>query len=403
MVGVLVRAMMAIFLWFYLRSSLKGYLHFCTVYGSFSVFMCLLLQTESWYFTIVGWEMMRLCSYYLISTFNGRIMANSSSACAMGYNRIGDVCLFASMVSGSFFTVMVAVCTKSSLMLARSWLPFAMERPTPVSALLHSSTMVVARVYMVILFSVCQVTLLSLLVVYGLWMGKKRSSYYDHKRIVAFSTSSQLVLVVVFSVIGGRRLRVVYVIVHACFKSLMFMVCRWCIHANFSQALSDSSNYRLLSGTLLCCFCMAGLVFLRVSVIKDPILVGLVMRLRVVVFTVYVVATLEYCLELVSVSVSQLKSFRDFDLFRLLFALASITAVWRFSMGVGVWLFSSTLALFLIRVVVRASVVELDAYYKVVVGRGVRSKVVRSLPRLGVEAGRVLLRRFTAFRRLMGK
>ena len=72
-------------------------------------------------------------------------------------------------------------------------------------------------------------------------------------------------------------------------------------------------------------------------------------------------------------------------------------------MGVGVWLFSSTLALFLIRVVVRASVVELDAYYKVVVGRGVRSKVVRSLPRLGVEAGRVLLRRFTAFRRLMGK
>ena len=73
---------------------------------------------------------------------------------------------------------------------------------------MHSSTMVVARVYMVILFSVCQVTLLSLLVVYGLWMGKKRSSYYDHKRIVAFSTSSQLVLVVVFSVIGGRRLRV---------------------------------------------------------------------------------------------------------------------------------------------------------------------------------------------------
>jgi len=48
--------------------------------------MFLLLQTESWYFTIIGWEMMGLCSYYLISTFNGRLMANSSSACAMGYN-----------------------------------------------------------------------------------------------------------------------------------------------------------------------------------------------------------------------------------------------------------------------------------------------------------------------------
>merc|ERR1719461_1244002 len=141
---------------------------------------------------------MGLCSYYLISTFNGRLMANSSSACAMGYNRLGDICLFSSMVARSFLLVVVAVCTKSSLLLARSWLPFAMEGPTPVSALLHSSTMVVAGVYMVILFNICQVLLMCILVVFRLWMGKKGSSYYDHKRIIAFSTSSQLVLVVVF-------------------------------------------------------------------------------------------------------------------------------------------------------------------------------------------------------------
>lgn len=170
-------------------------------------------------------------------------MANSSSACAMGYNRVGDMCLFVSMVARSFMLVLLAVCTKSSLLLARSWLPFAMERPTPVSALLHSSTMVVARVYMVILFNVCQVLLLSVFITFRLWMRKKGSSYYDHKRIIAFSTSSQLVLVVVFSVIGGVRLGLMYILIHACFKSLMFMVCGWCVHANFSQSLGDSSNY----------------------------------------------------------------------------------------------------------------------------------------------------------------
>jgi len=82
----IVAPVMVIFLWFYLRSSLKRFIHFSGIYRSFSIFMFLLLQTESWYFTIIGWEMMGLCSYYLISTFNRRLMANSSSACAMGYN-----------------------------------------------------------------------------------------------------------------------------------------------------------------------------------------------------------------------------------------------------------------------------------------------------------------------------
>jgi len=283
------------------------------------------------------------------------------------------------MVVGSFLLVVVAVCTKSSLLLAGSWLPFAMEGPTPVSALLHSSTMVVAGVYMVILFNVCQVLFMCSLVVFGLWMGKKGSSYYDHKRVIAFSTSSQLVLVVVFSVIGRSRLRLLYVIVHACFKSLMFMVCGWCIHANFSQSLRDTSNYRVMGSTVLCCLCMARLVFLGVAVIKDPILIGLVMGLVVRLFTIYVVATLEYCVELVSVSVRQFKYFSDFDIFRIVFVGCSLTSIWGFSMVVVVWPFSAVLVVFLVGLIKRLLVVELDMYFKFVV-RGVRSKVVGSLP-----------------------
>jgi len=292
------------------------------------------------------------------------------------------------MVAGSFLLVVVAVCTKSSLLLARSWLPFAMEGPTPVSALLHSSTMVVAGVYMVVLFNICQVLFMCVLVVFRLWMGKKGSSYYDHKRIIAFSTSSQLVLVVVFSVIRRSRLRLLYVIVHACFKSLMFMVCGWCIHANFSQSLRDMSNYRVMGSTALCCFCMAGLVFLGVAVIKDPILIGLVMGSIVCLFVIYVVATLEYCVELVSIGVGQFKYFSDFDIFGAIFVRCSLTSIWRFSMLVVVWPFSAVLSIFLSGLIGRLFVVELDTYFKFVVG-GARSKIVGSLP-----GGSGSLRRF---------
>jgi len=156
------------------------------------------------------------------------------------------------------------------------------------------------------------------------------------------------VLVVVFSVIRGARLRLLYVIIHACFKSLMFMICRWCIHANFSQSLGDMSNYRIMGSTALCCFCMAGLVFLGVAVIKDPVLIRLIMGSIVFLFIIYVVATLEYCVELVSIGVGQFKYFSDYDIFRCVFVRCSLTSIWRFSMLVVVWPFSAILIIFLV-------------------------------------------------------
>merc|ERR1712235_178799 len=190
----------------------------------------------------------------------------------MGYNRIGDVCLFASMVSGSFFTVMVAVCTKSSLMLARGWLPFAMERPTPVSALLHSSTMVVARVYMLLIFTVESWAVGLLMIVMGLRLRYKRADFGDRKRIIAYSTSSQLVLVGVLAMLSGVEARAMYVFIHAFFKSLMFMIVRWQIHGSNSQSSSNENNSRVLLPSLLALITMCGVIYYNVAIIKDQVI-----------------------------------------------------------------------------------------------------------------------------------
>lgn len=93
---------------------------------------------------------------------------------------------------------------------------------------------------------------------------------------------------------------------------------------------------------------MAGLVFLRVSIIKDPILVSVVVRSLILLFVAYAVATIEYCCELMSISTLQSKFFSDHDNYGLLFVRCSVTAVWGFSMQSGVWPFSVVIFMLLL-------------------------------------------------------
>jgi len=147
-----------------------------------------------------------------------------------------------------------------------------MERPTPVSALLHSSTMVVAGVYMTVVFTLSSLVLTLVLLVYRYRMGIKRASFGDHKRVIAFSTSSQLVFVAVLRLLGSTQVAVLYVFIHAYFKSLMFMICGYHIHATNTQSIVNSNNTVLMVASLICLATMSGYPFFNVAKIKDQFL-----------------------------------------------------------------------------------------------------------------------------------
>ena len=149
----------------------SGLFYWILVYFIFIGGMYNFLELTNWYFCIFGWEMMGVCSFYLIGTFSGRAQAVSSSSLALCINRVGDICLFLSMLNGVWVLLTVAVLTKSSMLLFSGWLPNAMEGPTPVSALLHSSTLVVAGVSLTIFFDLVSYWVAFAFTAYGLFMG----------------------------------------------------------------------------------------------------------------------------------------------------------------------------------------------------------------------------------------
>ena len=260
-----------IFANYYLRRGAR-YKSFLLAYGSFSICMFIMVDITSWYFLIVRWEGMGVCSYYLISTFSRRKMANTSSASALRHNRVRDIALFGALIRGVFNLVLLSVAAKSSLHAFSGWLPDAMERPTPVSALLHSSTMVVARVYMLLIFTVESWAVSLLMIVMGLRLRYKGADFGDRKRIIAYSTSSQLVLVGVLAMLSGVEARAMYVFIHAFFKSLMFMIVRWQIHGSNSQSSSNENNSRVLLPSLLALITMCGVIYYNVAIIKDQVI-----------------------------------------------------------------------------------------------------------------------------------
>ena len=242
--------------------------------------------------------MMGVFSFLLISWFSGRSLARNGASLAFLSNRFGDLLLFGRMLNGcGLFLMLLSGLTKSAIWLFSSWLPNAMERPTPVSTLLHSSTMVVARVFLIGVLNYVGIFFSLLFLIYGCYMGRMGSQFSDYKRVIAYSTSSQLALVRIISLCGSELQSLSYIEVHAYFKSSLFMLCGWVIHANYVQHVVSSYNYSLIGSSVFwCCAVMCGLPYLSVSRIKDVLLIGGVSFLYYFVFMCYAART--YCYSL---------------------------------------------------------------------------------------------------------
>nr|YP_010417720.1 NADH dehydrogenase subunit 5 [Junonia zonalis]USF17879.1 NADH dehydrogenase subunit 5 [Junonia zonalis] len=288
--------------------------------------MILLIISPNMISIFLGWDGLGLVSYCLIIYYQNIKSYNAGMLTALS-NRIGDVMIlmliswmvnygswnyifYLNFMSNDYsmkvigVLVILAAMTKSAQIPFSSWLPAAMAAPTPVSALVHSSTLVTAGVYLLIRFNNLLVDMFffsMLLLLSGLTMfmaGICANYEFDLKKIIALSTLSQLGLMMSILSMGYGDLAFFHLLTHAMFKALLFMCAGVIIHM-----MSDNQDIRMMGGismyiplTSLCMnisnLALCGIPFLAGFYSKDMILEVVSMsNLNLFVYYLYYVST----------------------------------------------------------------------------------------------------------------
>jgi NADH-quinone oxidoreductase subunit L len=244
-----------------------GYVRFFSYMNLFAFSMLLLVLADNYLLLYVGWELVGLCSYLLIGFWFNRDAARSAAVKAFVTNRIGDfgfalgvILMWTSLgtlnyadvfakapqifaVGAPAVTVMtlllfLGATGKSAQIPLYVWLPDAMEGPTPVSALIHAATMVTAGVYMVarshVLFDLAPVSLQVVGIigaVTALFAATIALVQTDLKRLLAYSTISQLGYMFLAAGVGAFGAGIFHLMTHAFFKALLFLGAGSVMHA----------------------------------------------------------------------------------------------------------------------------------------------------------------------------
>nr|YP_010743974.1 NADH dehydrogenase subunit 5 [Corigetus marmoratus]WET31977.1 NADH dehydrogenase subunit 5 [Corigetus marmoratus] len=268
----------------------------------FVLSMMLLIISPNLISILLGWDGLGLVSYALVIYYQNVKSFNAGMLTALS-NRIGDAALLVAiawmMNYGSWnfifyldlfmddfcmmivlLFVILASLTKSAQIPFSSWLPAAMAAPTPVSSLVHSSTLVTAGVYLLIRFSEAfsywMMNLLLFISLFTMFMAGLGANFeFDLKKIIALSTLSQLGLMVSILALGSSDLAFFHLLLHAFFKALLFMCAGAIIHS-----LGNCQDIRFMGGLFsvmpitcmlfnVCNLALCGLPFLSGFYSKD--------------------------------------------------------------------------------------------------------------------------------------
>lgn len=254
------------------------------------------------------WELVGLASYLLIGFWYERPAAAFAAKKAFLMNRVGDAAFlfgiiatyhligttefsaFKEAMQGSALPTVVGVClfmgcvAKSAQFPLLTWLPDAMEGPTPVSALLHAATMVAAGIFLLArihpLFSADTLLVITVIgTITALWGGYSALFQADIKKVLAFSTVSQLGLMVAAMGTGNVAGALFHLLTHAFFKAGLFLSAGAVIHAVHTQDMLKMGNLRKAMPVTfwaytLCAAALAGLPFFSGFLSKEVILAG---------------------------------------------------------------------------------------------------------------------------------
>jgi NADH-ubiquinone oxidoreductase chain 5 len=246
-------------------------------YLSLFTFMMIILVTgNNLLLMFVGWEGVGVCSYLLVCFWFTRIAANQSALSAFLTNRVGDAFLTVGMfvvlwtfgnidystifslapfINENIITI-IGIClvigamAKSSQVGLHVWLPLAMEGPTPVSALIHAATMVTAGVYLLMRTSPL-IEYSSTVLMICLWLGAITTVFssliglfqQDIKKVIAYSTMSQLGMMVIAVGLSSYNVALFHLVNHAFYKALLFLGAGAVIHA-----VADNQDFRRYGG-----------------------------------------------------------------------------------------------------------------------------------------------------------
>nr|QLY89743.1 NADH dehydrogenase subunit 5 [Notidobia ciliaris]QNV11733.1 NADH dehydrogenase subunit 5 [Notidobia ciliaris] len=262
----------------------------------FIISMMLMILSPNMVSILLGWDGLGLVSFCLVIYYQNVKSYNAGMLTILS-NRIGDICILLSIawllnfsswnlyfyldymkfdkyINLISFLIILAAMTKSAQIPFSAWLPAAMAAPTPVSALVHSSTLVTAGVYLIIRFGGLMnnymLKILLILSCLTMFMSGLGANYeYDLKKIIALSTLSQLGLMMGILSIGFSLLGYFHLLTHAFFKALLFLCAGVMIHS-----LKDNQDIRFMGSNKFMPLIFSSFLISNLSLCGFPFLAG---------------------------------------------------------------------------------------------------------------------------------